>query len=77
MLFVESTAKLMSKRWHVQRAHLVVSAMAHFAEELRGEGFEVTLVTPAAEVSAWTHATLEQAWIASNFTLTRNQLLAG
>ncbi len=41
VLFVESTAKLESKRWHVQRAHLVVSAMAHFADELRAEGFDV------------------------------------
>ncbi|QGX97017.1 NADH:flavin oxidoreductase [Roseovarius faecimaris] len=30
------------------------------AEKLRGAGVEVTLVTPAAEVSAWTHNTLEQ-----------------
>ncbi len=41
VLFVESSAKLASKRWHVQRAHLVISAMRHFAEELRGEGFDV------------------------------------
>jgi deoxyribodipyrimidine photolyase-related protein len=41
VLFVESTAKLESKRWHVQRAHLVLSAMSHFADELRTEGFEV------------------------------------
>ncbi len=41
VLFVESTAKLRSKRWHRQRSHLVVSAMAHFADELRDEGFEV------------------------------------
>jgi dimethylamine/trimethylamine dehydrogenase len=33
------------------------------AEKLRLEGLEVTLVTPAAEVSSWTRATLEQAWI--------------
>lgn len=41
VLFVESTTKLESKRWHVQRAHVVLSAMAHFADELRAEGFEV------------------------------------
>ncbi len=41
ILFVESAAKLASKRWHIQRLHLVVSAMAHFAEEIRAEGFEV------------------------------------
>src|SRR5579871_2465971 len=33
------------------------------AEKLRLEGLDVTLVTPAADVSAWTHATLEQGWI--------------
>ena len=41
ILLVESAAKLGSKRWHIQRLHLVVSAMVHFAEELRTEGFEV------------------------------------
>jgi dimethylamine/trimethylamine dehydrogenase len=33
------------------------------AEQLRSLGLEVTLVTPAADVSTWTHATLEQTWI--------------
>jgi dimethylamine/trimethylamine dehydrogenase len=33
------------------------------AEKLRLGGLEVTLVTPAADVSRWTHATLEQGWI--------------
>jgi deoxyribodipyrimidine photolyase-related protein len=41
VLLVESEAKLASKRWHRQRLHLVCSAMAHFAAELRDEGFEV------------------------------------
>ena len=41
VLLVESDAKVASKRWHIQRIHLVVSAMRHFAEELRAEGFEV------------------------------------
>ncbi|MEM7349230.1 MAG: cryptochrome/photolyase family protein [Acidobacteriota bacterium] len=43
VLLVESTAKLSSKRWHVQRLHLVLSAMAHLAAELEAEGFEVDL----------------------------------
>ena len=30
------------------------------AEKLRGDGHDVTYVTPATEVSAWTHNTLEQ-----------------
>ena len=33
------------------------------AEQLRADGREVTLVTPAADVSTWTHATLEHTWI--------------
>ena len=41
VLLVESRAKLASKPWHRQRAHLVLSAMRHFAAELRTEGFEV------------------------------------
>ncbi|MDG2027666.1 MAG: cryptochrome/photolyase family protein [Acidimicrobiales bacterium] len=41
VLLVESAAKLGSKRWHIQRLHLVVSAMAHFAAELEAVGFDV------------------------------------
>jgi deoxyribodipyrimidine photolyase-related protein len=41
ILLVESRAKLGSKPWHIQRAHLVVSAMAHFAAELESRGFDV------------------------------------
>jgi len=41
VLLVESETKLRSKPWHIQRLHLVVSAIAHFAAELTGEGFEV------------------------------------
>jgi deoxyribodipyrimidine photolyase-related protein len=41
VLLVESAAKLAAKPWHRQRAHLVLSAMRHFGDELRAEGFEV------------------------------------
>jgi deoxyribodipyrimidine photolyase-related protein len=41
VLMVESTAKLASKRWHVQRAHLVVAGMRRFAIDLRTAGFRV------------------------------------
>jgi deoxyribodipyrimidine photolyase-related protein len=41
VLIVESTAKLASKRWHVQRAHFLVTSMRRFATELAAEGFEV------------------------------------
>ena len=43
VLMVVSTAKLTERRWHVQKAHLVVSAMRHFAAELEGRGYEVDL----------------------------------
>jgi deoxyribodipyrimidine photolyase-related protein len=43
VLLVESTAKLASKRWHVQRAHFVITSMRRFADELRADGFEVDL----------------------------------
>ena len=43
VLMVVSDAKLRSKTWHIQRAHLVITAMRRFADELRGEGFEVDL----------------------------------
>lgn len=41
VLLVVSEAKIASKRWHRQRLHLVLSAMAHFAAELEALGFEV------------------------------------
>ncbi len=41
VLMVESTQMLRSRRWHRQRAHLVLSAMRHFAAELTDAGYEV------------------------------------
>lgn len=41
VLLVESAALVAGRRWHRQRLHLVLSAMAHFAGELRAEGFTV------------------------------------
>ena len=41
VLMVESQAKLESRRWHVQRAHLLITSMRRFAEQLRSSGFEV------------------------------------
>jgi deoxyribodipyrimidine photolyase-related protein len=43
VLLVVSTAKLAERHWHLQKAHLVVSAMRHFAAELEGAGYEVDL----------------------------------
>jgi len=43
VLMVVSTAKLAERRWHVQKAHLLVSAMRHFAVELEQAGYEVDL----------------------------------
>ena len=41
ILMVESRAKLTSKTWHRQRAHLILTSMRRFADELRMEGFDV------------------------------------
>jgi len=41
VLMIESRALLMQRRWHRQRLHVVLSAMRHFADELRHEGFSV------------------------------------
>ena len=41
ILFVELGTKVQKKEWHVQKVHLLLSAMQHFAEELRSEGYEV------------------------------------
>jgi deoxyribodipyrimidine photolyase-related protein len=43
VLMVESATLVGSKRWHRQRLHLVLSAMAHLVAELRADGFEVDL----------------------------------
>jgi deoxyribodipyrimidine photolyase-related protein len=43
ILLVESDALLRGRRWHRQRAHLVIASMRRFAEELRRAGFEVDL----------------------------------
>ena len=41
ILIVEIEDKFNNSQWHIQKSHLVLSAMRHFAEELRQEGFEV------------------------------------
>jgi deoxyribodipyrimidine photolyase-related protein len=41
VLLVESDALLAGRRWHRQRAHLVVAAMRRFAAELGDAGFQV------------------------------------
>jgi deoxyribodipyrimidine photolyase-related protein len=43
VLLVISDAKLTERRWHVQKLHLVVSAMRHFAAELEQAGYQVDL----------------------------------
>ena len=47
------------------------------AEKLRGEGLEVTLVTPANEVSAWSHHTEEQHTIQGRILTLGIQLKTG
>lgn len=41
VLFIESTSKIASRKWHVQRAHFIVASMRKFAAELTAEGFHV------------------------------------
>lgn len=41
VLFVESRAALNAKRWHRQRAHLVVAGMRRLASELQADGYAV------------------------------------
>lgn len=41
LLFVESGAKLRAQPWHYHKLILILSAMRHFAEDMRRRGFEV------------------------------------
>lgn len=41
VLFIEAADKISARPWHPQRLHLYLSAMRHFAEELRATGFDV------------------------------------
>ena len=41
ILFIELATKFSDKQWHKQKVHLLLSALKHFAQELREEGFEV------------------------------------
>ena len=43
VLMIESGSRLASKRWHIQRLHLVLAAMQRFANELVELGYEVDL----------------------------------
>lgn len=51
VLMVIAQDKVRSRRWHVQRLHLIVTAMRRFADELRAEGFDVD-VRVAATMAA-------------------------
>jgi deoxyribodipyrimidine photolyase-related protein len=44
ILLIESAAKLRSRRWHKHKLVLVLSAMRHFAEALRAQGWQVDYV---------------------------------
>jgi deoxyribodipyrimidine photolyase-related protein len=41
VLMIESFDKISSRKWHIQRIHLIVAAMRRFAEELQGRGYSV------------------------------------
>ena len=58
LIVVESDAKLAQHRWHVQRAHLVLTSLRRFTAERRAEGWEVDhRVAPslAAGLAAYGH----------------------
>ena len=52
VLLVESRAKGRQLPWHAKKLVLVLSAMHHFAEELRGAGFEVSVRNARTYVEA-------------------------
>lgn len=41
VLIIESTGKIASRPWHVQRAHFIIASMRRFADDLRARGFHV------------------------------------
>lgn len=41
VLIIESAGKISSQRWHVQRAHFLITSMRRFALALEQEGFQV------------------------------------
>ena len=47
ILFVESDRMLTTRTWHVQRLFFLISARDHFLQELKDEGFQVTLIRSA------------------------------
>jgi deoxyribodipyrimidine photolyase-related protein len=47
VLLIQSTAALTAKRFHRQKLHLILAAMQHFAEDLRGRGVSVDYVRAA------------------------------
>jgi deoxyribodipyrimidine photolyase-related protein len=61
VLLVESRAKLQQQRWHVQRAHYMVTALRRFADDCRAAGFEVDLRRSASLRSGFTEHVAEHA----------------
>lgn len=56
VLLVEAADKIGSRPWHPQRLHLYLSAMRHFAEELRATGFDVDYqIAPSMRAGLLTH----------------------
>ena len=47
IIFVESQRMLKSRKWHFQRVWFMISAVKHFANELRDAGFEVQYIQAA------------------------------
>ncbi|MEY2836647.1 MAG: hypothetical protein RLZ46_29, partial [Actinomycetota bacterium] len=47
ILFIESERMLTTRTWHLQRLFFLISARDHFLQELKDEGFQVTLIRSA------------------------------
>ena len=47
IIFVESQRMLNDRKWHFQRVWFMISAVKHFANELRDAGFEVQYIQAA------------------------------
>ncbi len=56
VLLIEAADKIGSRPWHPQRLHLYLSAMRHFADELRTAGFDVDYrIAPSMRLGVVAH----------------------
>ncbi|CAN2206174.1 Photolyase PhrB-like [Candidatus Nanopelagicaceae bacterium] len=51
ILFIESERMLTTRTWHLQRLFFLISSRDHFLQQLKDEGFQVTLIRSADTAS--------------------------